>query len=121
MNALQRKRLLRLTDFIVAEVPKEKFDMGRFGTPDGMTPDCGTSGCAIGWCTVFFKRTGVTVSGSAPAYKGFIGIDIAMPLFGLTSKQAFLLFSGKNVGQSAKQVRRSIINLVNKLDKAKAN
>lgn len=94
MNATQRKRLLKLADFIVAQVPKEKFDMAQYGVDFGeLDTDCGTAGCALGWCTVLFRRAGCTVYYSMPAYNSRVGFGVGMELFGLTYAQSKELFS----------------------------
>lgn len=120
MNAIQRKRLLKLGDFIVEQVPKEKFNMNIFGTSMGPLDSCGTAGCALGWCTVLFKKQGVDTDGYAPTYKNRSGYGVGVTLFGLTYHQSGELFSGTKSGRSAKQVRRDILRLVAKLDKQKA-
>lgn len=121
MTKTQRKRLLCLADFIVEKVPAHKFYMGRYGTLWGRPLDeCGSPGCAIGWCCTLFKRVGVIISSSGlPTFREEDGINIAVPLFGLTNEQAHQLFtgSGNNAWKSAEQVRRQIITLVNKIDK----
>lgn len=133
MNATQRKRLLRLADFIVEKVPKENFDMSLFGGGCPLTINpitCGSRGCALGWCTVLFKRAGVTFDhdfgvGSngeirrVPEYKSYRGYRIGVKLFGLTLEQSEGLFSGTKADCSAKQIRRDILRLVAKLDKEK--
>lgn len=120
MNAIQRKRLLKLADYIVEQVPKERFNMARFGTMFGELDEqsCGTAGCALGWATVLFRRIGCTVIDGMPSYRGNRnGYGVGVELFGLTYKQSEKLFSGTKTGHSAKQVRRDIIRFVAKLDK----
>lgn len=117
MNATQRKRLLKLADFIVEKVPKHRFDMARYGTMNGELNECGFSGCALGWSTVLFRNIGCYIWKGAPRYKDRTAFGIGISLFGLTQEQSVKLFSGTKVGKSAKQVRRDIIRLVAKLDR----
>lgn len=120
MNTIQRKRLLKLADFIVERVPKEKFSMSRYGTMLGNlhTTGCGSEGCALGWATTLFRRIGCTIcDAGVPVYKGRTGFGVGVELFGLTYEQSEALFSGTKSGRSAKQVRRDILRLVVKLDK----
>lgn len=116
MTKTQRKRLLKLADFIVEKVPKERFDMNRFGTRWGELDDCGSAGCALGWSTVLFRRDGCAIAGGMPTYKNRPGFGIAVELFGLTYNQSEELFTGTG-DRTAKQVRRDILRLVAKLDK----
>lgn len=124
MNTTQRKRLLKLADFIVERVPKKRFNMARYGTMLGELDrqPCGTAGCALGWCTVLFRRIGCTADSQSglPAYKDLMGYGVGVELFGLTYEQSEELFSGTKSGQSAKQVRRDILRFVAQLDKKKA-
>lgn len=117
MTKTQRKSLLKLADFIVEKVPQERFDMEHFGTYSCSLDRCDTAGCALGWCTVLFKKQGVSADYNSPTYKGLRGYSIAAPLFGLTYSQSETLFGSKKEGRSAKQVRRDILRLVAKLDK----
>lgn len=119
MNTTQRKRLLKLADFIVEQVPKEKFDMSSFGLANGPIDSCGSAGCALGWATVLFRRLGVAILGGAPRYKDLTGYGVGVTLFGLTYGQSEELFSIEKGCASAKQVRRDILRLVAKLDKEK--
>lgn len=122
MNATQRKRLLQLGDFIVEKVPAKKFYMGAFGAYGYLTIDpkiCGTAACALGWATVLFRKLGVHMGVTAPAYKRKRGFGIGEPLFGLTLDQSYKLFTGSKLDRSAKQIRGDIRRLVRKLDKAK--
>lgn len=119
MNATQRKRLLKLADFIVDQVPAKKFEMGLYGWSLALSVDeCGTAGCAIGWATVLFRKLGVcrNVFGM-PAYKNRHGYGVGVTLFGLSYEQSEQLFTGEKSGRTAKQVRRDILRLVAKLDK----
>lgn len=122
MNATQRKRLLKLADFIVEQVPDEKFDMCRYGGWGLNTdPNIGcTSGCALAWATVMFRKLGVFMADEqVPAYKERLGFGVGVALFGLTYDQSEAMFSSAKSWKTAKQVRRDIIRFVAKLDKAK--
>lgn len=120
MTTTQRKRLLLLADFIVEQVPKDRFYMGSFGAYGTVTADlneCGTQACALGWATVLFRSLGVKMGVYNPRYKKTAGFGIAVPLFGLTRAQSVALFTGEKYKRSAKQVRRDILRLVVKLDR----
>lgn len=120
MTATQRKRLLKLADFIVEKVPAGRFDMGLFGAYANLNVNphtCGTAGCALGWATVLFKKTGVVFEGGVPRYKRRGGYAVGVPLFGITYDESEQLFTGEKTGRSAKQVRRDILRLVARLDK----
>lgn len=115
MTKTQRKRLLKLADFIVEQVPEENFDMSSFGNVNR-----GDVGCALRWATVLFQKLGTsTIRGHTPEYKNRIGYGVGVPLFGLTYGQSEDLFSGTNGYKSAKQVRRDILRVVAKLDEEK--
>lgn len=124
MNKTQRKRLLLLAEFIVEQVPQDRFYMGsfcRYGTVTADPNECGTQACALGWTTVLFRSSGVKMDAYGPRYKRTSGFDIAVPLFGLTRAQSVALFTGEKYKRSAKWVRRDILRLVAKFDKEKNN
>ena len=58
MNHVEKKRLIKLADFL-DKLPRKKFDFGHivkgYDKPR-KTLDCGSVACAIGWCPVIFPR-----------------------------------------------------------------
>lgn len=124
MTKTQRKRLLKLADFIVEKVPKDQFNMGIYGglsvldRPLSINQHaCGSAACALGWSTVLFKKLGVAFVDGVPKYKDRKGYGVGVPLFGLDFNQSETLFTGEKAGRSAKQVRQDILRMVARLDK----
>lgn len=66
MTKRHKERLLKLADFLET-VPKKNFNLETFAESDKdesinsfikrfRKKECGTTGCALGWCTVVFPR-----------------------------------------------------------------
>lgn len=112
MTSTQRKRLLKMADFI-KKLPKEKFDIDvvrRDESKDVPLPKhtivketyCGTACCIIGWTPKLFPRLckwrladdcGEAQRESIVDYKGNYYIKtIAQQLFGLTPDEAELIY-----------------------------
>lgn len=111
MNATQRKRLLKLADFL-DQLPPQKFDFDSIAV-EGEKPhkealkarkeSCGTTACAIGWMPAVFPRLTRWVRTIAPwdtvtihiAPKGrskMRDFQVAEDVFGLTEQEAEWLF-----------------------------
>lgn len=129
MNAIQRRRLLKLADYLEGPVSRaakrskhKKFDMSKYGNSKrlGLSKNmCNTAGCALGWATNVFPRTFRLRGGWNPddcqlqfnglyeeASESFPG---AQHFFGLTPEQAEKAFSAdnhRNVRQEAALLRR---------------
>jgi hypothetical protein len=111
MNAIQRKRLLKLADFL-DQLPPQKFDFDTIAV-EGAKPhkealkarkeSCGTTACAIGWMPVVFPR--LTRWVRTPCYFDSVAIhigpagrgkardfEVAEQVFGLTEQEAEWLF-----------------------------
>ena len=67
MNAVQRKRLTKLRDFMRDGFNKtgrngklsykEDFYLGHWAVPGFKEKECGTTACALGWATTIFPRS----------------------------------------------------------------
>jgi hypothetical protein len=114
---IQKERLLKLAEFLDS-LPEEKFDFMQVMCIEGKPPiealaagheDCGTKGCAIGWCPVVFPELVTWVPGptfysevkyvamiDGPlVYAGQLEESIMLVgklLFGLDQHQTTLLF-----------------------------
>ena len=49
MKEIHRKRLKRLAEYLLTQVPEEQFDMGKYRWHKNSDQICGTAGCALGW------------------------------------------------------------------------
>ena len=49
MKPIHRERLRKLAEYLLTQVPEEKFDMACYRRGDDMDHVCGTAGCALGW------------------------------------------------------------------------
>ncbi len=62
MTKTQAGRYLTLAWFLRTQVPRKHFDMGYYcktkdnKSVDLRNPSCGTSACALGWCTVVWPK-----------------------------------------------------------------
>lgn len=113
MKPFQKKRLLKLANFLSRQVPEKNFHMGVWGILGVLSlkpHKCGTSGCALGWATVLFKRQGYNMGSRGPEYQGDLGLDSAVSFFGISGFSAHRLFSafGENCRLSTKQVAKNI-------------
>lgn len=112
MNATQRKRLLKLADFL-DQLPPQKFDFDHIAVEGekphmealkARTESCGTTACAIGWMPAVFPR--LTRWTRTRSFFGYpLGIEVALhgrrkarnfkvaqEVFGLTEQEADWLF-----------------------------
>ena len=97
MKPIHRKRLKRLAEYLLTQVPEEQFDMGKYRWHKNSDQICGTAGCALGWSpAIMNKRTFQKYK-----YKnGRQGVDtlfetISKKYFGMdTSTEWYYLFSG---------------------------
>lgn len=122
-DAVAKKRLLKLADFLENEVPDEHFDFGDFGRADSREPNslcegddaldpnirvsCGTKACALGWAPAlpFAKKLGVKLQVTGKSWNfteiGFtrngrkISVhELGKLLFGLKPLQMYFIFYG---------------------------
>ena len=110
MNAIHRKRLLKLADFLAGPVARaakrnkaRKFDLSLYASSPkiGLTRNkCGTSACALGWASVVFPRTFKIGEEFLPGECAMImdGKELSEPedakdFFGLTHEEAHKAFS----------------------------
>lgn len=112
MNATQRKRLLKLADFL-DQLPPQKFDFGSIAIErekphmealKARKESCGTTACAIGWMPAVFPRLTEwkgrckLFDGDTLLSVGFRGgrgerdFQVAEEVFGLTEQEAEWLF-----------------------------
>ncbi len=115
MNAAGRRRLLKLADFLVEQVPPKKFYMYRWATSDDLN-ECGATACAFGWAAMIpsFRRAGLSIRGKWPKLEGFrsrCGFKIAARFFSISNENSRDLF-GSQIGlqretprQAAKRIR----------------
>jgi hypothetical protein len=110
---MNKRRLLKLADFLETKVPPTRFNFNRWVGYDWKGADdisCGTSACALGWATQMpeFRKLGLRLvlteeniggvqlskgrGGRRPRAAGPLSMRAAMRLFGLTNKQAEYLF-----------------------------
>lgn len=113
MKPFQKKRLLKLANFLSRQVPEKHFYMGNWGMYGVLSLNshkCGTSGCALGWATVLFKRQGYNMGSRGPEYRGASGLDSAVSFFGISGFSAHHLFSASDNNRwlSTKQVAKNI-------------
>lgn len=111
MNAVGKKRLLKLADFL-DKLPPEKFDFSEIAVQKGKPmrealkagrTRCGTVGCAIGWMPAAFPRSLRWDETRGWATRTFpdvclineptrVDFDAAVTFFGITSADAYWLF-----------------------------
>ena len=111
MNAIQKKRLLKLADFL-DQLPPQKFDFDTIAVEGekphkealkARTEHCGTTACAVGWMPAVFPR--LTRWTRQPLWGGCMHIQVAPAghgrarnfkvaeqVFGLTEQEADWLF-----------------------------
>lgn len=99
---MNKKRLLKLADFLENEVPTEQFDMHNWWEEDWWEEEgeevCRTAGCALGWATKIpsFKRAGLHLDKYGDYFVPKFGeqedFDAGADFFGLTEGQAMHLF-----------------------------
>lgn len=49
MKQIHRERLRKLAEYLLTQVPQEKFDMSIYRIWDDVDHICGSAGCALGW------------------------------------------------------------------------
>lgn len=86
MKAFQRKRLLKLADYLYT-IPNRKFDLSCW--------ECGTTACAMGYACKMpsFNRAGLRLIHGTPKYLIYEGFTAAAEFFGMSKDEAFGLFS----------------------------
>lgn len=116
-------RLLKLADFL-DKLPRSHFNFNTVleKVPATKENECGTVGCAIGWCPTVFPRTCKAISVAGNAFPesvirvGKRDIDtgwarhgeVAEALFGMKEEDAYLLFTpGKRSPADGKVAKRS--------------
>lgn len=116
---MNKKRLLKLAEFLENEVPRKRFDMGQWGGHSGFHENkCGSAACALGWATTIpaFRRAGLIFSERGiPTFEGEWGEDAGARFFNLPRGQATTLFmpgSYPNHRATPKQVAKRIRKLV---------
>lgn len=113
MKPFQKKRLLKLADFLSRQVPETNFYMGAWGMWGVLSLNphkCNINGCALGWATVLFKRQGYKMGHGGPQYRGDYGLSSAVSFFGLSTRASDALFSASedNRELTTKQVAKNI-------------
>lgn len=120
MNAIGKRRLLKLVDFLeTADLPGE-FDMGSWSKEEeNGRPKCGTAACAMGWATTIpsFRRAGLFLNECGdPEFKGYTESQAAARFFGIENEQAlnlFVYYNHEHRGTAARQaVARCIRHLI---------
>lgn len=122
MKAFQRKRLLKLADYLYT-IPNRKFDLTCW--------ECDTSACAFGYACMMpsFKKAGLSLRGGIPTYTTsgtyYDGFRAASEFFGLSMKEAFDLFSPNHnpLGRKAtpKRVAKQIRQLVERYEQGRSS
>ena len=56
MKPIYRKRLRKLAEYLLTQVPQDKFDMSYYRTGGDMDHVCGTAGCALGWSPAIMSK-----------------------------------------------------------------
>jgi hypothetical protein len=85
-NAMNKKRLLKLADFLVT-VPPERFDLEVWA--------CGAVACAVGWASEVpeFREAGFRLDQfDCPAFEGEEDWEAVAAFFGVDYEQASRLF-----------------------------
>ena len=54
---MYKNRLLKLADFLENKVPSKSFDLSLFVLGRLDKNECGSAGCALGWCPKVFPRS----------------------------------------------------------------
>ena len=97
---MDKRRLLILADYLDTVVKPETFDMGHWSDRKSMN-ECGATGCAIGHATRIpeFSSEGFKLVRDllnrhdyVPIYRGLRAQAAVETFFGLTSKEAEMLF-----------------------------
>lgn len=119
-KSVTANRLNRLADFLTT-VPKEAFKMEHWATglDDSCRLDkkkavkCGTAACAFGWATAIpaFRKAGLRLTGNEVyGFNQVVNIHkmnysvfgTAMDFFGITDKEAHMLFHPDNYNKPTK-------------------
>lgn len=103
---VQKRRLLKLADFLDA-LPPKRFDFSRWVGDDWQGDEqlsCGTTACALGWAATIpeFRKLGVSLDGAHGASmtpflvddRSAASADVSRRLFGLNSHASEALFQG---------------------------
>jgi len=112
---MNRRRLRKLAKFLKESVPKKRFKMSAWGDEGFAKNKCSTSACALGWATLCFPRSGLTMryhGGDLEIkYQGRRGTGAAGLFFGLSSDRACSIFLGPDCTpkQKAKQIERLLL------------
>jgi len=135
MSTLYAERLMKLARFLHNDLPEEKFDFSVILSGKDVPNeklDCGTVGCAIGWCPLVFPEelkyaqasSGTPIVLSAHGQSFHVSAHSAsislMYFFDLTNMEAKCLFvpnyaeDSPNSDASAKDVARHIAGFVAK-------
>lgn len=100
-RTINKKRLLKLADFLEHKVKSSWFDLHSFATGGFRERKCGSTACALGWAPTCFPRSGLSLTRVSPilryVYKGshrsYGGFRAAEVFFGLSFQQVLYLFS----------------------------
>lgn len=100
-RTLNKRRLLKLADFLEHEVKPHWFDLLSFASEGFLKRECGSTACALGWAPTCFPRSGLSLNQSFPAFRytpkgggrrhgGYAAAEV---FFGLSDEQSSYLFS----------------------------
>lgn len=110
---MNKERLTILRDYLLNEVPPDKFSITNW------VADCGTVACAIGHaCNIpSFQKAGLHLEGKldpglSPAYNGNYSWRAVEKFFDLEAYQAAHLFDGEAY---PKKYRTTLLEVVNRL------
>lgn len=100
---MQRKKLLKLADFLENVVTDSRFDLGKWqGFGDRTKHQCKTVACAFGWCPTVWPRSGlknhsfgVTYEPNKKTSDYCSNFEAAARFFGITLEQSRYLFSSE--------------------------
>ena len=127
MNAIGKRRLLKLADFLEGLPGSTNFHMGSLASEvkDGR-PACGASACALGWGATIpsFRRAGfrLTRDGSlrVPGVRSRSWNDHAAHFFDMTAPEVSNVFGVSQVHSVGAVARRDAVKRIRNLVASKA-
>ncbi len=123
LSALTRRKLRKLANFLETHVKPDWFDLDSFATRGFTKKECGSTACALGWATVCFPKSGLSLVEGEDNWMQFrfdhnsvsdFDFGAATNFFNITMSMALCLFDPEEY-ESAHSDKKEVIERLRSL------